>query len=268
MQYEFSLAHMSLLKIPPPELVEIAAKTGYQYVSLRISPVTATDKIHPLINNNKMMKQTKMRMADTGIKVHDIELVRMDFETEPEVYFPFFEAGAELGARAVIVQLPDADRERANARFARLCDMAKPLGMTVDLEFISWSETPDLKAAEAVLRAANKPNAGILVDFLQFHLSKSSLKDLKELPRDWFHFVHLCDIEKEIPKTLEERIHLVRHNRIFPGEGDLNLHGILGCMPEVVYSVEIPNDVLVEKLGPEEHARRAIQAAKKLLNND
>ena len=99
MAYEFSLAHLTALQCSPPEMIAIASKTGYHYVSLRMTAVTANEKIFALMNDPAMMKETKNRMADTGLRVHDIELARMDPKTEPETYLAFLEAGAELPER-------------------------------------------------------------------------------------------------------------------------------------------------------------------------
>jgi sugar phosphate isomerase/epimerase len=265
MTYEFSLAHLTVLQCSPPEMVTIASETGYQFVSLRMTAVTSNERTYPLMDDRAMMKETKARMADTGVGVLDIELARMDPQTEPESYLKFLEAGAELGARAVIAQLPDPDRGRATDRFGRLCDLAQPFGLTVDLEFPSWTATPDLKAAVAVIQAVNKPNAGLLVDTLHFDRSRSRREDLRNLPREWFHFIHLCDAPKEIPATTDEIIYTARAGRYFPGEGGLDLRAILDCMPTVPYSLEIPNETLMKALGPEEFARRAIRAAERYL---
>jgi len=267
MNYEFSLAHLTVLQCSPPQMVAIASKAGYDYVSLRMTTVTPDEPAYPLMDDRQMMKATKARMADTGIGVLDIELARMDADTEPEAYLPLLEAGAELGARAVITQLPDADRQRAAERFARLCQLAQPFGLTIDLEFPSWTETPDLKAAAAVLEAVRQPNAGILIDILHFDRSKSSLEDLRNLPPEWFHFVHLCDAPARIPSTTREIIHAARAERYFPGHGQLDIRAILDCIPRVPCSLEIPNAVLMEKLGPEEFARQAIDASRKYLEN-
>jgi sugar phosphate isomerase/epimerase len=265
MEYEFSLAHLTVLQTTPMEMVKIAAKTGYKYVSLRMTAVTPNERTFPLMNDRTMMKATKALLADTGIRVHDIELARLDAKTEPETYLPFLEAGCELGASAVIAQLHDHDRDRDIERFARLCDLAKPLGLTVDLEFLTWTDNSDLMTSAAVLETVNRSNAGLLVDTLHFARSNCSLDDLQKLPRDWFHFVHLCDADREIPKTKEGLIHTARADRQFPGQGGLNLREILACMPTVPYSLEIPNDVLKKQLGSEEFARRAIRAAEKFL---
>jgi ABC-type antimicrobial peptide transport system permease subunit len=100
------------------------------------------------------MRATKTHLAATGIEVLDIELARITSGDNPRDYLRFLEAGAELGARHVITQLPDADFNRKADRFAELCDLARPLGLTIDLEFPSWTETPNLTEATRVLRAA------------------------------------------------------------------------------------------------------------------
>lgn len=265
MAYEFSLAHLTVLQCSPPEMVRIASKTGYQYVSLRMTAVTTSEKIYPLINDRALMKETKRCLADTGIGVHDIELARLDPQTEPESFLSFLEAGGELGARAVIAQLPDPEKGRAIERFARLCDLAIPFGLTVDLEFLPWTDNKDLNTAADIIATADRPNAGILVDTLHFNRSLSRLEDLRRLPREWFHFVHLCDAAAEIPDAADALIYTARAGRQLLGQGGIDLHAILDCMPTVPFSLEIPNEKLMKKLGPEEFARRAIRAAETYL---
>jgi hypothetical protein len=160
--HDYSLAHLTALHLSPPELVEAAAAGGYRYVGLRLTQVAAGDPVYPLESDVALMRETKARLRHTGVEVLDIELARMDPATAPESLQAFLEAGAELGARHVIAQLPDPSRERKIGRFAALCDLARPLAMTVDLEFPSWTETPNLAEAVEVVRAANRPNAGIL----------------------------------------------------------------------------------------------------------
>ncbi len=262
MAEKFSLAHLTLLHCTPPDLVDVAAETGYDFVSLRMTPVTASEQSFPLFADKEMLRRTKDRLAATGLRVLDVELARFDPATEPTSFTHFLEAAAELGAQAVIAQLPDPNRRRAADRFARFCDMAASFDLTVDLEFPSWTETANLQAAIAIVREVDRPNAGILVDTLHFCRSGSSLDQLQRVPRSWFHFIHLCDAPKEIPATSEGLIHTARAARNFPGDGGLNLPEIIAAMPNVPYSLEIPNDRLRTSLGDREFARRALVAAK------
>jgi sugar phosphate isomerase/epimerase len=268
MQHRYSLAHLTAMALPPVDLIEVASRTGYDYVGLRLSRVTPQEPLYPLITSRTAMKATKDRLAATGVKVWDVELFRMDPSVDAQHYFPMLEATAELGARHAICQLPDPDRARATERFATLCDYAKPLGITVSLEFPWWTETGNLESATAVLKAANRSNAGILIDMLHFFRSHSSLDALRKSPREWFQFAHVCDGLATHPQSMDDILHEARSDRMFPGEGAFDVQDILGCLPQdITYALEIPGDELTAKIGFEEYARRALQAAKRYLDS-
>ncbi|MFI5914365.1 TIM barrel protein [Dactylosporangium sp. NPDC051541] len=262
-RHDYSLAHLTALSLSPPELVDAAAEGGYRYVGLRLIQVTPQEPHYPLATDPALMRHTKVRLAATGVEVLDVELARISPEKAPRDYRRFLEAGAELGARHVICQLPDPDRSRKTDRFAELCELARPLGLTIDLEFPSWTETPDLREAARVVRAADQPNAGILVDLLHFARSGSSIADLRQLPAAWFHFAHVCDAPAGVPPTNEGLIHTARFERLFPGEGGIDVHGILDALPAgLPYALEIPRAQLVAQIGAKEHARRALDATR------
>ncbi|MFC7532949.1 TIM barrel protein [Actinoplanes sp. GCM10030250] len=266
-EHDYSLAHLTALSLSPPELVEAAADAGYRYVGLRLTRVTPIEPHYPLATDPALMRTTKVRLAATGVEVLDIELARIGPDEDPGDLQRVLEAGAELGARHVIAQLPDPDRNRKIDRYAQLCQMAHPLGLTVDLEFPSWTETPDLTEAVRVLRAADQPNAGILIDLLHFARSGSSVADLRELPAEWFHFAHVCDAPPGVPPTREELIHTARFERLYPGEGGIDVDGILAALPPgLPYALEIPRAQLVAQIGAKEHARLAVAAARRRLD--
>ncbi|WP_203716714.1 TIM barrel protein, partial [Asanoa siamensis] len=266
-RHDYSLAHLTALSLSPPELVDAAADAGYRYVGLRLTRVTPQEPHYPLATDPALMRSTKARLAATGIEVLDIELARISPDQDPRDFERFLETGADLGARHVIAQLPDPDRARKVDRFVRLCELARPLGLTVDLEFPSWTETPDLREAVRVLRGADQPNAGILVDLLHFARSGSSVADLRQLPAHWFHFVHVCDAPPGVPPTNEELIHTARFERLFPGEGGIDVRGILDALPPgLPFALEIPRAMLVAQVGAKEHARLAVTAARDYLD--
>ena len=268
MKREFSLAHLTVLSLPPPQLIDVAARTGYDAVGVRMTRVTPDEVLYPLATDSALRRQTKERIADTGVRIHDIELLRMDPALDADHFLPCLEAGADLGARHAIAQLPDPDRERATARFARLCDLAKPLGIFVSLEFPHWTETGNLAEAARVVRAVNRSNAGILVDMLHFGRSDSSLDELSSLPREWFRFAHVCDAAKEVPPTMAGIIRTARDERQFPGEGGIAVREILGRMPAgIPYALEIPRVALTKAIGPEDVARLALVVTKSHLED-
>jgi sugar phosphate isomerase/epimerase len=257
---------MTALELSPPELIETAAEAGYSHVGLRLNQVVAGETIFDLVRNRTLMRETKTRIADTGVSVWDLELARLDSANDPTSYLPFLETGAELGAQHVIAQLPDTDRTRAIDQFREFCDMAKRYSLKVDLEFVSWTEIPGLADAAAVLKEANHPNAGILVDFQHFFRSQSSLIELESLPREWFGWVHVNDVPAEQPSSRDELITQTRTGRLFPGEGGIDAHEILRRIPDnIVLALEIANTARTKELGVKEYVRRAIYATKKYL---
>jgi sugar phosphate isomerase/epimerase len=266
MQREYSLAHLTVLSLAPRDMIGVAARAGYRYVGLRLNRVTTEEPLYPLITDRDLMRDAKARLRDTGIGVLDVELARMDPEHDPESYRSLLDAAAELGARYVITQLPDPDRGRATERFAEICDLAAPMGLGIELEFPSWTQTPDLTESARVVRAVDRPNAGILVDMLHFDRSNSSRDLLKVLPGRWFRFAHVCDAPAEKATTLEGIIHTARSERLFPGDGGIDVRGILECLPpDIPYALEIPGDTLAARVGLEEYARLALQRAREHL---
>ncbi len=269
MKHAYSLAHLSAMALPPVDLIDVAARTGYEYVGLRLSRVTDAEPLYPLITSRSAMAAVKAKLADTGVRVWDIELARMDPMHEPEDYYAMLDATAELGARHVICQLPDPDRARAHERFARLCQRAATLGLTLNLEFPWWTETGSLATAAAVLEAAQQPNAGVLVDMLHFYRSRSSLTHLASLPRQWFNYVHLCDGLAAMPANMNATLFEARSARLAPTEGEFRVKNILAQMPpSMTYVLEIPNDAVCTDIGFEGWARHILQAAKRGLDTD
>jgi sugar phosphate isomerase/epimerase len=263
---EFSLAHLTVLSLSPPDMIAVAARTGYRHVGLRLIAVTAETPGYPLMNDKAMMRETKSRLGDTSVGVLDIEFVRLAPETDIASFESFLEIGAELGARHVITAAYDPDRVRLIERYAALCDLAAPFGLSVDLEFYPWTTVPNLSNAVEVVGAADRPNSGILLDTLHFDRSDSTFDELDRVPSNWLPFVHVCDAPAERPATTEGLIFTARAERLFPGDGGIDIAAIMRHMPpDIPVAVEIPMERLTREVGPEEVARRAREAAARVL---
>ncbi len=266
MTHRYSLAYLTVPGLNPPDMVDVAARTGYSYVGLRLNRTTPEEAHYPLISDAELRRATKQRLQATGIGVWDLEVARLWPETELEDYREFLETGAELGALHVIAQLQDPDLSRASERFGQLCVLAAGLGIGVDLEFIAWSQVPDLATAASILRTVDQPNAGILVDMLHFQIAGSTLAELRSLPGRWFRYVHLCDAPSLTADNTEELFRVMRHERRFPGDGVIDIRGVLGCLdPDVVCALEIPGDTMASQVGLDQYARLALSATEDYL---
>ena len=55
MKHEYSLAHLTVLSLTPPQLVDVAARTGYEYVGVRITRVTPQEVLYDLARDRALM---------------------------------------------------------------------------------------------------------------------------------------------------------------------------------------------------------------------
>lgn len=262
---KFSLAHLTALSSTPAELTYMAADAGYDFVSPRLIMTGTRSEIgysYDLTQDPVMYRETKKALSDTGLQIHDIELVRITDSFDPAALVPAFELAAELGVGHVLSSVWTPDRGLATERFAELCDLARPYGLNIDLEFVTWANLTNLREALEVLDNTRRSNARLAVDLLHAHRSRVTPEELASVPRELFGFVHLCDAPLEIPTTEEALIHTGRAERLYVGEGGIDILGYLNELPAVTYSIEIPHLARAKQFGNAEHVARCLHTAK------
>ena len=263
MKQEYSLAHLTVMGLAPPEMVYVAARAGYDYVSPRLIYMGLPGEPNwALAEKPEMLRQTRAALAATGVRVHDIELARILKDVEPESYEPALAVAAELGARAVLSSIWVDDRAMVVDKFGRLCDLAGRYGLTVDLESVPIAVVTNLAQALDVLNAVDRDNAGLMIDTHHFHRARDRVEALDAVPRRWFHFAQICDATAEIPADRERMIHILRAERLYCGEGGIDIAGILARLPRMPYSIELPHVARSNELGYAEHAFRCLETAK------
>lgn len=270
MKKQYALEPLTMIDCPPTEMIHIAARTGYDFVSLRLIPMGVPGEFAFYPDDRDLVRATKAALQETGIGVHDIELARILKDVKPSEYVPAMEVGAELGARHLICSAWTDSRKDRNLiieRYAEICDLARPYGLTVNLEFPSFSRLTNLTETADILKAAQRPNCGILIDTLYYHFSRVSLEEISALPRAWFHFLHISDTPGTIPQDREGMIRIARDERLYPGEGCIDFAALDAVLPEMIYAIELPNNRRLQQLGYEEHARRCILAARSCLES-
>ncbi len=261
----FSLSHLTLIGATPVELVYIAARVGYDAVSPRFIPIRVPGEFLESPLDKAQVQAFQTALATTGIKVLDIELARITEDIDPCSFEPALEIGGEIGAKHMIMSAwtnSRDDRDYLIDVYSQTCDLAMPYGLTVELEFPSFSRLRTLDEALDIVRASDRPNGGILVDTLYLHLSRVDLGELLHVPSELLHMIHISDCLPGIADTQVGMIQLARDARLYPGEGWIDFNGIIERMPPVNYSIELPNRTRLAELGYEEHARRCLEHAK------
>ena len=252
-----SLSALTVLELSPPQMVECAALAGYDFVGLRLLPATDHEVRHAIVGDTPLKRETLARLRDTGIKVLDVEILRLKPDTDVSACLPMLDTAAELGARYVLVAGNDPDEARTAERLAQLCDLAAPLGLSPSLEPMPWTDVKDITQGARIVKAAARRNTGLIIDPLHFDRAASSTDELRTLPREYFGYVQFCDAPAERPTDLDTLLYQARCERMVPGEGGLDLAGILRALPDhLPVSIEVPTRQWAQTAPALERARK------------
>jgi sugar phosphate isomerase/epimerase len=262
----YSLAYLTTQGLAPPDAISLARATGYDAVGIRILPASPGGAFAGLIEDKQLSQETVRRIADTGVSVFDVEIVRIAADFDVANYAPFFDVCAVVGAKAILVAGDDPDEARLTRSFAAFCAAAAPYALTADLEFMPWTAVPDCKTALRIVTQADQANGGVLVDALHWARSGSTLADVAAIPGNRLHYGQICDAPAGTPKTVAELIHTARCARLLPGEGGIDLKALFAALPgELPISIEIPHDERIPLVGVAAWARHSLDAAKRVL---
>ena len=257
-----SLAHLSLVGCRPMEMVRIAGAAGFALVDLRLAPATSVDPRYDAAALAVLVRELPPLLADAGLKVWDVEIIRMTNSTEPADYLPLMEAAAALGAARMKLVCDSTDHGRAAEILARLCRLAAPFGLTLDLEYMVFSGVKSFAAARRMVEMAGEPNLRVLVDAL--HWARAGDTGAALRGANCLGYVQLCDAPARAPQTRDALIAEARIHRLPPGDGELALVELLKAVPkDCVASLEAP---LPPGHDPLAHARRLQAAARALCD--
>ena len=266
-----SLAALTVLELPPWEQIRVAAEAGFDAVGIRLLPAAEGEPHQTLLGQPQRLLKTQRALADTGMRVVDIEILRLKPETDVRRdYQAVLELGAKLGADSVLVAGNDPSEQRTVDNFAALCELAAGYQLYPHLEFMPWTGVVNLLQAQRItanVRAMGHTNACLLIDPFHLNRSNSELLDVAKIPAGWMRYAQLCDIAGPVPEDMAEIIHQARNERCFPGEGDVDLQRLLQCLgANLPLSLEVPTEALRRQgVTPLARAQRALTSALAVL---
>jgi len=266
MSRPISLAALTVLELTPPEMVTCAAEAGFSHVGIRLLPATPTEPQYDIVGDTPLLHEVERRLADTGVKVLDVEIFRIKPETRVADYEAAIATAARLGASELLVAGNDPDEDRLIDTFAAFCDLADSFGLGAGLEFMPWTDAKDLPQAARIVERTRRDNAGVLIDPFHLSRSRSRIEDIASIPPSRLHFMQFCDVPAAIPPTMEAILAEARAERLFPGDGGVDLLGLLRAVPrDLPLSLEVPTLTLAKTVGATERARRALAGTRALL---
>lgn len=262
-----SLDHLTVFELTPPELVSVAAQTGFDHVGIRLYPAAPGEHRHPMTGDTPMRRETLLRMKDLGVAVLDVGVFGLQRLTDISAFEPVFESAARLGARHVLVGMAEADEALGADLFARLCELGRDYSLLMNLEFLPWSGVPTLAHAVRLVQQAAQPEGRVLIDAMHLDRSGGGPADIASVPDALLAYAQICDATAPRPKDFETMIYQARQAREFPGGGSLDLRALVKALPPgLPLTLEAPVQPVPGAVTAVERAMRGRAAMDALLS--
>src|SRR5699024_12556643 len=102
-------APLSAMTTVPDELIYLAHEVGFDFVGLRVIPVTKQEQQYDLSPGSELHRKVTDALKNTGLKVKDAEFILLDGSDQTAEWRAAFERADSLGDRnyTVAVGLTD-----------------------------------------------------------------------------------------------------------------------------------------------------------------
>ena len=270
MARKFSLAYLTIPGTNPMDQIKIAKESGYDFVSLRTIPMHLPGEPEFFLDKDpQLFEATRKALKEYDMPLMDIELARVRKDLDIEEYKPAFEKAAELGGTDVLGSIWDRDKAWYTDTAGKIADMAKEFGLCYNIEFLPWAGVRNLQEDISLIDNLARDNVFVMVDTLHAGRAGVTGQELARTPRKYFRFIHLCDgpagpdgdpVLDNIKDDL--MLYTAREARFYPGEGVMDIAGMVKAMPEIPLSIELPNLKEIEKRGVAGHAKQCLDTAK------
>ena len=269
MPRQYSLAHLTVLGKAPPDAIHIAARCGYDFMGLRALPLGLPGEPRYVFREDRaLFRDTREALTATGVRLLDIEVAVIDRGRDVRDCLPALEDAAELGARHVLCNGWGGEPAFIQDQFDALCDLAAPLGVSVECEFVTFTKIVDLQDAIRIVTASGRANAGVLIDTLHFSRSRVSLAELDGVDRSRFHYLQICDGAYVEAPTADDLRRTAREERLYPGEGAAPIREVVERFPDLPLAIEIIHAARVRELGYERFAQECLDRTKRYLGDE
>lgn len=237
----------TLRTTPTDTFLKIAKRSGFDAVEFTI------DKIQTMLEEG-ILRETGNLVRQNGLAAASINGPE-NFNLLGESKFTellggtrkIVDAAKELGCDLLIAVPSPAkqgmsEEDTTSQTATSLTRLADHCGdeIRLGLEFLGFRECSinNLRAAMEVIRRVGRPNVGLCLDSYHMHVSDSKFADIAKLKAEQVFLVHVNDSERG------DRSRLTDANRLYPGEGVIDLRSFAGAIRSIGYDSYLSLELL------------------------
>lgn len=241
------VAPLSAISAEPEEYLAAAAAAGFDFVALRVAPITVDDVAYT--PTGPEFRRLLALAADSGLDVVDVEVFSVGPGTGRDDWLPVLQMAAELGASLLNVVGSEPDAAAFEDTMGRLAADARDFSVIPIIEPVAFRP---MNSYARAIEVARSTGCGVEIDALHALRTGADL-DLVAANNELFPLLQLCDAPAALRRWGGDRpvqakpgdddmLIEARLNRLLPGRGDAPLGRMLAALaPRTPVSVEIPN---------------------------
>lgn len=221
--------------------LELCEKHGYDLIEIR-----TMDKLKDYLENHTVedlanyFKTHKIKPYAFNTLVFFNNRDEAGYKEIKEEFQYLCEVGQKIGCNTIIaVPLVTTEKitmtkikESCVKVLNELADIGEKYGIRISVEFLGHPQATVNTFAQAydIIQTVNRDNVGITIDCFHFHGMGSRIEDLRKADGSKIFVVHINDTE-DFPIGI-----LTDEDRLWPGEGAIDLDGIFSTLKEIGYS--------------------------------
>ena len=259
-------------RVPWPEFAQLAARVGFRGVDVKLDAAMSAG----VAATRRLLNELKIRPAIIDLPVEfrkDDATFRASLPKLEEAV-PF---AAAIGCPRMITWImsssptpKDELRRRYKKRFTETADILARSHIRLGLEFLGPLHLRKANPYEFIWRMNEMleftkecgSNVGLLLDAWHWHHAGATPDDIIAAGKDRIVHVHFDDSPDLPPEKIRD------NERLMPGEGVINLVGLLQALKKIGYEDALSIEVFgrgLKDMTPEDAARLGVRTGREVL---
>ena len=260
-QFQLGLNTSTIRPASLMDKIRITGEIGYTAIELWNNDLSEFEDQGGSLADVKKALDDQGLSVPTVIALHGwLNATGSDLENALEDAKKRMAQAAAVGSTYIISSPPSevADLQLGGENYRKLLELGREFGVKPAMEFLGFVDgVNQVKHAWEVMEVADHPDSTIVLDPFHIYRGGGKIEDMAGIPGDKIAVFHFNDAPAE-----PERVEQTDADRVYPGDGILDLKRMISILKDANYSgiisLELFNPSYWEE-NPEEVARIGLE---------